>query len=91
MKWVFLEKYHEYYNIKDKREELFKMVQRDDKILEDFVERILWPIHGHCTLMYPGLLYVLVVMCRVVLVYCANCVAGLPFGILHHSTSGMKL
>ena len=49
------------------------------------------PIHGHCTLMYPGLLYVFAVMCRVVLVYYADWVAGLPFGILHHSTSGMDL
>ena len=27
------------------------------------------PIHGHCTLMYLGLLYVLAVMCRVWLLY----------------------
>ena len=27
------------------------------------------PIHGHCTLMHPGLLYVLAVMCRVWLLY----------------------
>ena len=27
------------------------------------------PIHGHCTLMYPGLLYVFAVMCRVWLLY----------------------
>ena len=49
------------------------------------------PIHGHCTLMYLGLLYVLAVICRVVSLYYANCVSGLPFGILHHSTSGMDL
>ena len=49
------------------------------------------PIHGHCTLMYPGLLYVLVVICRVVLLYYDDSVAGLPFGILHHSTYGMDL
>ena len=30
MKQVFLEKYQEYCNTKDKREELFKMVQRDE-------------------------------------------------------------
>ena len=41
MKQVFLEKYQEYCNTKDKREELFKMVQRDKEILEDFVERLL--------------------------------------------------
>ena len=44
MKQVFLEKYQEYCNTKDKREELFKMVQRDDEILEDFVERILYNV-----------------------------------------------
>ena len=47
------------------------------------------PIHGHCTLMYPGLLYVFAVICRFVLLYYADWVAGLPFGILHHSTSRM--
>ena len=50
------------------------------------------PIHGHCTLvMYMGLLYVFAVMCRVVLLYYVDWVDGLPFGILHHSTSGMEL
>ena len=44
MKQVFLEKYQEYCNTKDKREELFKMVQRDDESLEDFVERILYNV-----------------------------------------------
>ena len=50
-----------------------------------------YPIHGHCTLMYPGLLYVFAVICRVVLLYYVDWVAGLPFGYLHHSTSGMDL
>ena len=49
------------------------------------------PIHGHCTLMYLGLLYIFAVMCRVVSLYYVDWVAGLPFGILHHSTSGMEL
>ena len=49
------------------------------------------PIHGHCTLMYPGLLYVFAVICRVVLWYYADWVAGLPFGYLHDSTFGMDL
>ena len=48
-------------------------------------------IHGHCTLMYPRLLYVFIVICRVVLWYYADWVAGLPFGILHHFTFGMDL
>ena len=33
MKQVFLEKYKEYCNTKDKREELFKMVQKEDESL----------------------------------------------------------
>ena len=41
MKQVFLEKYQEYCNTKDKREELFKMGQKEDESLEDFVERLL--------------------------------------------------
>ena len=49
------------------------------------------PIHGHCTLMYLGLLYVFAVMCRVVSLYYDDWVVGIPFGILHHSTSGMDL
>ena len=49
------------------------------------------PIHGHCTLMYPGLLYVLVVICRVVLWFYADWLASLPFGTLHHSISRIDL
>ena len=41
---MFSKKYHKYFNTKDKREELFKMVQRDDESLEDFVERILYNV-----------------------------------------------
>ena len=44
MKHVFLEKYQEYCNTKDKREELFKMVQKEDESLEDFVERLLYNV-----------------------------------------------
>ena len=44
MKQVFLEKYQEYCNTKDKREELFKMVQKEDESLEDFVERLLYNV-----------------------------------------------
>ena len=56
-----------------------------------YVISCIMPIHGHCTLMYPGLLYVFAVMYRVVSLYYVDCVAGLPFGILHHSTSRMDL
>ena len=44
MKHVFLGKYQEYCRTKDKREELFKMVQKDDESLEDFVERIMYNV-----------------------------------------------
>ena len=49
MKQVFLENNQEYCNTKDKREELFKMVQRDKESLEYFVERILYNVQraGH--------------------------------------------
>ena len=60
-------------------------ITRDD----DHLCHILY--HAYCTLMYPGLLYVFVVMCRVVSLYYADWVASLPFGIIHHSTSGMDL
>ena len=56
-----------------------------------YVISCIMPIHGHCTLMYLRLLYVLAVICRVVLLYYADWVAGLPFGILHHSIYGMDL
>ena len=44
MKQVFLEKYQKYCNTKDKREELFKMVQKDEESLEGFVERLLYNV-----------------------------------------------
>ena len=41
---MFLEKYQKYCNTKEKREELFKMVQKEDESLEDFVERLLYNV-----------------------------------------------
>ena len=41
IKQVFLANYQDYCQTKDKREELFKMVQKDDESLEEFVERLL--------------------------------------------------
>ena len=67
------------------------IVHGDDTAMTTYVIFCIMPIHGHCTLMYLGLLYVLAVVCRVVSLYCANWVAGIPFGIFHHSTSGMEL
>ena len=44
MKRVFLGKYQEYCRTKDKREELFKMMQKEEESMEDFVERLLYNI-----------------------------------------------
>ena len=44
MKQVFLEKYQEYCNTKDKREELFKKVQNDEESMEYFVERLMYNV-----------------------------------------------
>ena len=44
MKQVFLGKYQDYCNTKDKREESFKMMQKDEEILEDFVEILLYNV-----------------------------------------------
>ena len=40
MKHKFLLKYQDYYRTREKREELFMMVQKEDENLEDFVERL---------------------------------------------------
>ena len=49
------------------------------------------PVHGHCTLMYLGLLHILAVMCRVLIIvlYWLDC--WFFHWVLHHSTSGMEL
>ena len=48
------------------------------------------PIHGHCTLKYPGLLYVFIVICKVVSLYSADWVPGFHW-VLHHFIFGMEL
>jgi hypothetical protein len=40
MKHKFLNKYQDYCRTREKKEELFKMVQKEDENLEDFVERL---------------------------------------------------
>jgi len=40
MKEKFLIKYQDYYRTREKREELFKMVQKDNENMEDFVKRL---------------------------------------------------
>ena len=62
------------------------IVRGDDHLCDILYHAYSWPLYS-----YPGLLYVFVVMCRVVSLYYADWVASLPFGILHHSTSGMEL
>ena len=49
------------------------------------------PIHGHCTLMYSGLLYLLVVMCRVLIIVLYWLDGSLFHLFFHHSTSRMDL
>ena len=49
-----------------------------------YVISCIMPIHGHCTLMYLGLLYVFAVICRDWLLYYTD-----GWMVLHHSTSGM--
>ena len=51
-------------------------------VMTTHVISCIMPVHGHSTLMYPGLLYVLTVICRVVSLYYVDWVVGLPFGIL---------
>jgi hypothetical protein len=40
MKQKFLNKYQDYCRTREKREELFKMMQKEDENLEDFVETL---------------------------------------------------
>ena len=44
MKKVFLNRYHNYYRSIEQREDIFKMTQKEDKSLEDFIE------HFQCNL-----------------------------------------
>ena len=46
------------------------------------------PIHGHCTLMYLGILYVFAVICRVVSLYSADWMAGSSTGFFITSFLG---
>lgn len=49
MKQTFLNKYQEYCGAQDRKEELFKMSQKEDEYLEDFVERLEYNVQrlGH--------------------------------------------
>ena len=63
------------------------IVRGDDYLCDILYHAYSWPLYS-CV---SETLYVFVVMCRVLLLYYVDWVAGLPFGILHHSTSGMDL
>ena len=39
------------------------------------------PIHGHCTLMYPRLLYLFAVICRALSLYCTDWMVGSSTGL----------
>ena len=62
--------------------DLLYIVRGDD---HTFHILYIMPIHGHCTLMYRGLLYVFTVLCRDWLLYCINEWLVLPLGssLLH--------
>ena len=49
------------------------------------------PIHGHYTLMYPGLLHLLAVMCRVLIIVLYWLDDWFFHWVLHHSTFGIDL
>ena len=49
MRQIFLNKYQDYCRTRERREELFKMSQKEDETLEDFVERLRYNLQrsGH--------------------------------------------
>ena len=59
----------------------------DDHICDIMYYAYSWPLYSYVS----GTAYVLAVVCRVLSLYYADWVAGIPFGILHHSTSRMDL
>jgi len=44
---VFLDKYQEYYRVKDRKDELFRIKQGDDESLEDYLDRFLF-VQNRC-------------------------------------------
>ena len=63
------------------------IVHGDDHLCDILYHAYSWPLYSFVS----GNANVFAVMCRVVLLYYADWVAGIPFGILYHSTSGMDL
>ena len=58
------------------------IVRGDDHLCDILYHAYSWPLYSYVS----G-----TAICRVVLLYYADWVAGLPFGILHHSTSRIDL
>ena len=56
--------------------------------MNTYVISYIMPIHGHCTLMYPGLLYVFAVMCRFVSLYSDDWMASSSTGFFITSLLG---
>lgn len=47
METVFLDKYQDYYKVRDGKEELFRMKQLEDESLEDYVDRFMF-VYKRC-------------------------------------------
>ena len=45
MKTTFLRKYQEYYKPRDSQNDIFKIHQLEDEILEDYLERFIYTLH----------------------------------------------
>ena len=60
------------------------ILRGDDHICDIMYYAYSWPLYSYVS-------GIALCTCRVVLLYYADWVAGFPFGILLHSTSGMDL
>ena len=47
MKTTFLWKYQEYFKLRDSRNDIFKIQQLEDEILEDYLERFIYTLHKY--------------------------------------------
>ena len=63
------------------------IVRGDDHICDIIFHAYSWPLYSYVY----GTAICICSFCRVVSLYYVDWVAGLPFGILHHFTSGMDL
>ena len=63
------------------------IVRGNDHLCDILYHAYSWPLYSYVS----ETAICICSMCRVVLLYYVDWVVGLPFGILHHSTSGMDL